>query len=51
MFNSHTSQILITPPAGNLPTRIVKDGQTIIPNGRIIAPLGKQVMVAPHPME
>lgn len=43
------AQYVITPPAGNLPTRIVKNGQTIIPNGRIVEPAGKQVMVAPHP--
>jgi YVTN family beta-propeller protein len=36
-------------PAGNRYTTIQKDGETILPNGRIITPMGKQIMVAPHP--
>ncbi|MBN2174111.1 MAG: hypothetical protein JW731_08270, partial [Bacteroidales bacterium] len=29
--------------------KIDKDGETIIPNGRIIKPAGKSIVVAPHP--
>ncbi len=42
-------QISITPPAGNLPTKIDRNGTTVIPNGRFITPLGRQITVAPHP--
>ena len=46
---SLTAQTIITPPAGNLPTAIHKEGKTVIPNGRILTPVGRQLMVAPHP--
>jgi len=36
-------------PAGNRYTKINRDGETIIPNGRIITPLGRYIQVAPHP--
>src|SRR6478752_6215345 len=36
-------------PAGNEYTQINKDGKTVIPNGRFITPMGKQIVVAPHP--
>jgi YVTN family beta-propeller protein len=36
-------------PAGSRYTAIQKEGETVIPNGRIITPMGKQIMVAPHP--
>jgi YVTN family beta-propeller protein len=36
-------------PAGMLPTKIVPDGATILPNGRRITPGGIHVRVAPHP--
>lgn len=38
-----------TAPAGDLPTKIDKNGKTIIPNGRFITPLGTQITTAPHP--
>lgn len=40
---------VVSSPSGNLPTKIDKNGQTIIPNGRIIRPYGKTIDVAPHP--
>ncbi len=40
---------LATAPAGERPTRIDREGETIIPNGRIVRPYGKTVTVAPHP--
>jgi hypothetical protein len=36
-------------PAGNRYAVINKTGESIIPNGRIIQPAGKTVVVAPHP--
>jgi YVTN family beta-propeller protein len=36
-------------PAGNRPVEINPDGETVLPNGRLITPLGKHVRVAPHP--
>jgi len=40
---------LSTAPAGDQFTAIHRDGATVIPNGRIITPTGKQITVAPHP--
>lgn len=40
---------IATAPAGNRFVTIDKSGETIIPNGRIIAPAGKSIVVAPHP--
>ena len=39
----------ISAPAGDRMTTINKEGETIIPNGRIINPLGRSIEVAPHP--
>ncbi|SFE96456.1 beta-propeller fold lactonase family protein [Thermoflexibacter ruber] len=36
-------------PAGSEYVRIDKNGKTILPNGRFITPLGKQITTAPHP--
>jgi len=36
-------------PAGDAPVKIDVSGETILPNGRLITPLGRQVKVAPHP--
>jgi YVTN family beta-propeller protein len=38
-----------TAPAGSRYTEIIKNGTTVLPNGRLITPLGKQIMTAPHP--
>ena len=43
------SNVFLQAPAGNKPTRIDPSGETILPNGRLITPLGTQVKVAPHP--
>jgi DNA-binding beta-propeller fold protein YncE len=39
----------LSAPAGNRPTKIDPTGETVLPNGRLITPLGRQVKVAPHP--
>jgi YVTN family beta-propeller protein len=36
-------------PAGNKYCSIDKHGTTVLPNGRLITPAGKQITVAPHP--
>lgn len=36
-------------PAVDRPTRIDPAGETVLPNGRLVTPRGKQVRVAPHP--
>jgi DNA-binding beta-propeller fold protein YncE len=40
---------LLQAPAGRLPVKINPRGMTVLPNGRLITPFGKQVKVAPHP--
>jgi len=40
---------VLSAPAGSRPTLIARDGVTVIPNGRLITPVGKTVEVAPHP--
>lgn len=43
------SKVEIVAPAGNEYTNINQNGRTIIPNGRILTPLGKKITTAPHP--
>jgi len=40
---------ILSAPAGDRPAQINPTGETILPSGRLITPLGKQVKVAPHP--
>ena len=40
---------ILSAPAGNLYTSINKEGTTVIPNGRLLTPSGKSLIVAPHP--
>ena len=40
---------IISSPAGDRFVQIDKSGETIIPNGRILTPVGKSIVVAPHP--
>ena len=47
--NQSSTPWIISSPAGNRYVTIDKTGETIIPNGRILAPLGKSIVVAPHP--
>jgi len=42
-------QSLASAPAGDRYTRVNREGETVLPNGRLITPLGKQILVAPHP--
>ncbi|MBC7776931.1 MAG: hypothetical protein H7246_15975 [Phycisphaerae bacterium] len=44
-----TSNLIIDSPAGDRYCQINLEGETIIPNGRIIKPIGKTVRIAPHP--
>ena len=36
-------------PAGERFTRIDRDGETVLPNGRLLTPTGRQIPTAPHP--
>ena len=47
--NSTINPWIIRAPAGDRFVTIDKTGETIIPNGRIVAPAGKSIVVAPHP--
>jgi len=40
---------LLQAPAGRLPVKIAPRGVSVLPNGRLLTPSGKQVTVAPHP--
>ena len=44
-----TTHWIAEAPAGSEYTQINKEGRTVLPNGRFITPLGKQITVAPHP--
>jgi YVTN family beta-propeller protein len=48
-INKKSDPWIISAPAGNQYVTIDKTGKTIIPNGRIVAPVGKSIVVAPHP--
>src|SRR5882672_10104096 len=41
--------LMASAPAGDRYTAIDRAGATVLPNGRLITPLGKQIQVAPHP--
>lgn len=41
--------LLIAPPAGSRYCAIDPSGETVLPNGRLIAPMGNTVRIAPHP--
>ncbi len=45
----NTNPLVLSAPAGSLYTSINKEGITIIPNGRLLTPSGKSIVVAPHP--
>ena len=40
---------ILSAPSGDQYTEIKSDNTAIIPNGRIVTPIGKQIRVAPHP--
>ena len=40
---------VVVAPAGEAYTAIDRAGQTVLPNGRFITPLGRQITTAPHP--
>ena len=48
-LQAQKQEYIISSPSGSKFTHINKDGETIIPNGRIITPTGKCYTVAPHP--
>lgn len=44
-----TDPWIASAPAGSRYVQINADGETVIPNGRILTPAGKSIIVAPHP--
>lgn len=50
-FGCHPSarQWVASAPAGNALTEINRDSVSVIPNGRLLTPRGRQIEVAPHP--
>jgi len=40
---------IISSPSGNRYCKVDQNGETVLPNGRIITPAGKSIVVAPHP--
>lgn len=52
MFSGTQAQqkrTVLSAPAGSRYTQINKTGTTVIPNGRLLTPVGKTIEVAPHP--
>ena len=47
--NQNSAPWIVSSPAGNRFVTVDKTGETIIPNGRIVTPAGKSIVVAPHP--
>lgn len=47
--NNTEGQWIASAPAANEYVKIDKSGKTILPNGRFITPMGKQITTAPHP--
>ena len=41
--------IILSAPAGDEYVTIDRDGRTVLPNGRVITPLGRTIQTAPHP--
>jgi YVTN family beta-propeller protein len=47
--NSKKDPVVLSAPAGSMYTAVNKGGITVIPNGRLLTPSGKSIIVAPHP--
>jgi YVTN family beta-propeller protein len=47
--NKQVDPWLISAPAGDRFVEIDKTGETVLPNGRLLTPAGKNIVVAPHP--
>ncbi len=48
-LSKKTDPWIISSPSNQQYVKIDKSGETIIPNGRILTPIGKSIVVAPHP--
>jgi YVTN family beta-propeller protein len=47
--NQKNDPWIASAPAGERFVTIERTGETVIPNGRILTPIGKSIVVAPHP--
>jgi len=48
-ISENKPQWIISAPSGDQIAKIDKNGKTVIPNGRFITPVGKNIITAPHP--
>lgn len=48
-LDTWSHQWTISAPAGDAYCRIDTAGKSIIPNGRVVKPMGKTIRIAPHP--
>ena len=46
---NNSGLVTLSAPAGKRVTYINRSGKTVIPNGRLLTPFGKFILVAPHP--
>src|SRR3989442_8605137 len=46
---SEADRLYFEAPAGDRYARIDPEGETVLPNGRLLTPAGRQVPTAPHP--
>jgi YVTN family beta-propeller protein len=49
LLSAQQAAVRIGPPAGERYCTLNPDGETIIPNGRVVRPMGKTRRIAPHP--
>ena len=45
----NAATLYLEAPAGDRPARVVPEGVTVLPNGRLLTPAGRQIPTAPHP--
>jgi YVTN family beta-propeller protein len=46
---SEADRLYFEAPAGERNTRAAPDGESVLPNGRLLTPTGRQIPTAPHP--
>ena len=47
--NQDVSSVVLSAPAGTLYCQIHHEGVSVIPNGRLLTPRGRQIVIEPHP--
>ena len=49
LLNAQSQKYIFSAPAGSAFTHIDRNGVSVIPNGRLLTPMGQSYTVAPHP--